>query len=51
MKEPEVIEKLRKATSFVQTQEPLTGEAFRKVALDEYKRWKEVAAREKINIQ
>jgi tripartite-type tricarboxylate transporter receptor subunit TctC len=51
MKEPEVIEKLRKATSFVQTQEPVTGEAFRKVALDEYKRWKEVAAREKINIQ
>lgn len=51
MKEPEVIEKLRKATSFVQTQEPLTGEAFKKVALDELKRWKEVAAREKINIQ
>jgi tripartite-type tricarboxylate transporter receptor subunit TctC len=51
MKEPEVIEKLRKATSFVQTQEPVTGEAFKKVALDEYKRWKEVAAREKINIQ
>jgi tripartite-type tricarboxylate transporter receptor subunit TctC len=51
MKEPEVIEKMRKATSFVQTEEPLTGEAFRKVALDEYRRWKQVAEREKINIQ
>jgi tripartite-type tricarboxylate transporter receptor subunit TctC len=51
MKEPEVIEKLRKATGIVQTAEPLTGEAFRKVALDEFKQWKEVAAREKINIQ
>jgi tripartite-type tricarboxylate transporter receptor subunit TctC len=51
MKEPEVIEKLRKATSFVQTQEPLSGEAFRKVALDEYRGWKEIATREKINLQ
>ena len=51
MKDPEVIEKMRKATSFVQTQEPLTGEAFRKVALDEFRDWKAIAAREKINIQ
>jgi len=51
MKEPEVIEKLRKATGITQTEEPLVGDAFRKVALDEYLRWKEIATREKIVVQ
>jgi tripartite-type tricarboxylate transporter receptor subunit TctC len=51
MKEPEVIEKLRKATSFTQTEEPLTGEAFRKFALDDLKRWKQIAARAKVSVQ
>ncbi len=51
MKDPDVIEKLRKATGIVQSEEPLTGDAFRKAALDEFRLWKEIAAREKINIQ
>ena len=51
MKEPAVIEKLRKATGITQTEEPIVGDAFRKAALDEYRSWKEIATREKIVIQ
>jgi tripartite-type tricarboxylate transporter receptor subunit TctC len=51
MKEPEVIEKLRKATGITQTEAPLVGEVFRKMATDELRRWKDIAAREKIVVQ
>jgi tripartite-type tricarboxylate transporter receptor subunit TctC len=51
LKEPDVIERFRKATGFPPAAEPLTGEAFRKSALEELKGWREIAAREKISLQ
>lgn len=51
MREPEVIERLRKTTGFVPPTEFMVGETFRKFAVEDLKTWKTIAEREKISIE
>jgi tripartite-type tricarboxylate transporter receptor subunit TctC len=51
VKDPAFREKLTAAMKVPPESEPVTGEAFRKLVLDENKIWKEIAEREKIVVQ
>ena len=51
IKDPETIAKYQASGKVTPDAQPLTGEAFKKAALDELKRWKVVVDREKIVIE
>jgi len=51
LKDPEAIAKYQSATKSVPEVNPLTGDAFKKQVMEEYKHWKAVAEREKIVVQ
>ena len=51
LKEPELIEKLRTAAKWVPETNPLTGDDFKKLVLDDLKSWKEIAERENLVVQ
>jgi tripartite-type tricarboxylate transporter receptor subunit TctC len=51
LNDPEAIEKFRSLAKHVPEKQPLTGDVFRKLVINEYNSWGQIAERENVVVQ